>query len=150
MPGRWSWPAPKTLAWSSTWDSNPSIPSKRRSQWRPRSTDRTPASHWFAILRRSIGPEGDGVSRRKRLPLLAGAVASAMFVVTSCNVTRITGSGNVVSKPFRLGGFTRLDVEDGFHVSVKLGQTDSVVLKVDDNLLDSLDVRVTSGELHIG
>jgi Putative auto-transporter adhesin, head GIN domain len=89
-------------------------------------------------------------SRRMGLSFVSSALASIVFVATSCNSTRITGSGSVVRRPFRLDGFTRLDVQDAFNVSVRRGETDSVVLRVDDNLVDRLDVRVTSGELHIG
>ena len=70
-----------------------------------------------------------------RIPVLLIVAA----LLAGCGVVSITGSGNVVTQEEAITGFDRLDVSQGFQVDVRQGDTFSVVIRVDDNLVDRLD-----------
>lgn len=61
----------------------------------------------------------------------------------------VTGSGNLVSRPFDLDGFSRIDVNDSAQVEVTRGPF-SVTVETDDNLVPRLDVSVVGDTLQIG
>ena len=61
----------------------------------------------------------------------------------------LTGSGNVVTQEEAITGFDRLDVSDGFQVDVSQGDTFSVVIRVDENLVEDLQVVKDGSTLKI-
>ena len=75
-------------------------------------------------------------------------VAGALMV--GCGVVSVTGSGNVVSQEEAITGFDRLDVSQGFQVVVRQDDTFSVVIRVDDNLVERLNVVKEGSTLKIG
>jgi hypothetical protein len=81
-----------------------------------------------------------------RIPLLLVAAA----LMAGCGVVSLTGSGNVVTQEETITGFDRLDVSQGFQVDVRQGDTFSVVIRVDDNLVEHLDVVKEGSTLKIG
>lgn len=62
----------------------------------------------------------------------------------------LTGSGNVVTQEVAITGFEKLDVTQGFQVDVQQGDTFSVVIRVDDNLVEDLQVVKEGSILKIG
>ena len=86
--------------------------------------------------------------RRSRLFATATATAVLISVATACH--SVSGSGNVVTRQIQTKPFTRLEVSGSFHVSVSVGSPEAVSVRVDDNLVDSLDVGVSGTALHIG
>jgi hypothetical protein len=85
------------------------------------------------------------MSRFKTLALLAVAALSI-----GCFLSAITGSGNVITQEEAITDFDRLDVSNGFQVDVSQGDTFSVVIRVDDNLVDYLRVTKQGSTLNIG
>jgi hypothetical protein len=81
-----------------------------------------------------------------RIPILLLAVA----LMVGCGVVSVTGSGNVVTQEEAITGFDKLDVSQGFQVVVRQGDTFSVVIRVDDNLVERLNVVKEGGTLKIG
>jgi hypothetical protein len=81
-----------------------------------------------------------------RIPVLLIVAA----LLAGCGVVSITGSGNVVTQEEAITGFDRLDVSQGFQVDVRQGDTFSVVIRVDDNLVDRLEVVKEGSTLKIG
>jgi len=79
---------------------------------------------------------------------LFSLVALALIGV-SCG-TSITGSGRIVTRRFSLSPFTGIDAESAFEVHVRIGEVQSVVVRLDSTLADGLDVRVAKHELHVG
>jgi hypothetical protein len=75
-------------------------------------------------------------------------VAGALMV--GCGVVSVTGSGNVVTQEEAITGFDRLDVSQGFQVVVRQDDTFSVVIRVDDNLVERLNVVKEGSTLKIG
>jgi serine/threonine-protein kinase len=62
----------------------------------------------------------------------------------------VTGSGNLVTQELDFADFDKLDVSQGFHVEVQQGDTFSVVIRVDDNLVDHVQVTKSGSTLRIG
>ena len=81
-----------------------------------------------------------------RMPVLLVVAA----LLAGCRVVSLTGSGNVVTQEEAITGFDRLDVSQGFQVDVRQGDTFSVVIRVDDNLVEHLQVVKEGNTLKIG
>lgn len=63
---------------------------------------------------------------------------------------RKKGSGTVTSAPIEVTPFSAIEVTHHFTVRVAIGSPESATLRVDDNLLDVVDVGVHDGTLRIG
>jgi hypothetical protein len=74
----------------------------------------------------------------------------AGVLMVGCGVVSVTGSGNVVTQEEAITGFDRLDVSQGFQVAVSQGDSFSVVIRVDDNLVERLNVVKEGSTLKIG
>jgi len=62
----------------------------------------------------------------------------------------ITASGNVVTQEEEISGFDKVEVSHAFKVDISQGETFSVVVRIDDNLLQYLDVVKQGSTLKIG
>ncbi len=62
----------------------------------------------------------------------------------------IRGSGNVVTQEEAITGFDRLDVSEGFQVDLSQGDTFSVIIRVNDDLVEDLIVVKQGSTLKIG
>jgi serine/threonine-protein kinase len=65
-------------------------------------------------------------------------------------VTSITGSGNVVAQEKDITGFDKVDVSQAFKVEIRQGDTFKVVIRIDDNLVEHLEVVKEGKTLKIG
>jgi hypothetical protein len=77
----------------------------------------------------------------------------ALTLLAGCTLTRvisITGSGNVVTQEERITGFDKVDVSHAFEVEVSQGEAFSVVVHIDDNLVQHLRVDKRGRTLDIG
>ena len=81
----------------------------------------------------------------------------AMLMLNACNVaevaeigTVIRGSGNVVSQEEAIDDFNRLEVNNGFQVDAQQGDEFSVIIRLDDNLVEYLHVVNEGNTLTIG
>lgn len=83
-----------------------------------------------------------------KLRILILLVAGVLMV--GCGVVSVTGSGNVVTQEEAITGFDKLDVSQGFQVVVRQGDTFSVVIRIDDNLVERLNVVKEGSTLKIG
>jgi hypothetical protein len=63
---------------------------------------------------------------------------------------RKKGSGTVTSAPIEVTPFSAIEASHHFTVRVAIGSPESATLRVDDNLLDVVDVGVHDGTLRIG
>ena len=77
------------------------------------------------------------------VPLLAGCTLVS-------EQASITGSGNVVTQEETFTGFDKVDVSHTFKVDISQGHTFSVVIRVDDNLVEYLEVVKRGSTLKIG
>jgi len=70
-------------------------------------------------------------------------------LLAGCGINPLRGSGNLVTQNMDYADFNQLDVSQGFHVEVKQGDTFSVVIQVDDNMIDEVQVSKTNNTLSI-
>lgn len=76
--------------------------------------------------------------------LLAGCTVPAPPMAS------LTGSGNVVTQEVAITDFDRLDVSQGFEVDISQGDALSVIVRIDDNLVEHLQVVKDGSTLKIG
>ena len=79
--------------------------------------------------------------------LLAGCTLAEEI---SSKVTSITGSGNVVTQEENITGFDKVDVSHAFKVDISQSEAFSVVVRIDDNLVEYLEVVKRGSTLKIG
>lgn len=87
------------------------------------------------------------------LPLLLALVLSLACTVSGISFPTgdsITGSGDVVELDQDFSDFDSLEIRSAFDVDVNQGDEFSVVVRIDDNLVDYLDLRQTGDEVKIG
>ena len=75
-------------------------------------------------------------------------VIVTVLTLAACNT--VSGSGNVVTRQIDAPSFSTLEVSDGFAVNLAIGSSQTVTVRVDDNLVDILDAGVSDDTLHIG
>jgi hypothetical protein len=90
----------------------------------------------------------------RRGPSVA-AVAALILVATACQMVSesgntVSGSGNIVTRAIQVTSFSKLEVTGSFTATVSVGNSESVSVRVDDNLVDSLGVGVSDDKLHVG
>lgn len=77
-----------------------------------------------------------------------------VILTTSCTLVSepatITGSGNVVTREEAFTDFDKVDVSHTFKVDVSQGDTFRVVIRIDDNLVEHLQVTQQGNTLKIG
>jgi hypothetical protein len=80
----------------------------------------------------------------------AAVLLLAVVLLAGCGQVSITGSGTMVTREETITGFDRVDVSHGFQVDVRQGDTFSVVIRVDDNVVEHLEVAKKGNTLRIG
>jgi len=71
-------------------------------------------------------------------------------LITGCIPVTLTGSGDVVTQEEALNGFYKVDISHSFGVDISQGESFSVVIRVDDNLVEHLQVVKEGSTLKIG
>ncbi len=87
---------------------------------------------------------------RRRSVALGGIVA---FVLTACNVAGLgglRGSGNIRSETRNIGNFGQVIVSGDARVYITQGERPSLVVEVDDNLLEYVRTEVDDFSLRLG
>lgn len=74
---------------------------------------------------------------------------AAIFLM-GCAQVSITGSGNVITQEEAITGFDKVDISQSFNVDITQGDNFSVVIRVDDNLVEYLNVVKQGSTLKIG
>jgi len=73
----------------------------------------------------------------------------AVILLAGCGTRTITGSGNVVAQEEAITGFDRVGVSHGFDANISQGDSFGVVIRVDDNLVEYLQVVKQGNTLKI-
>jgi hypothetical protein len=76
---------------------------------------------------------------------LLPSLACGSFVTNT-----VTGSGDIVTRTFNVAGFDRITLAGSGTVFVEQGQTESLSVQADDNIIAVLDIRVRGNELVLG
>jgi hypothetical protein len=74
----------------------------------------------------------------------------AGILLAGCGSIPITGSGNVVTQEEAITGFDKVDISYSFEANISQGDTFSVVIRADDNLVEYLQVVKEGNTLQIG
>lgn len=77
------------------------------------------------------------------------AIGSTSCVIGSWD-NHITGNGNVLEETRDISGFTGVHVSSGIDVLLSEGDTYSVVVEADENLLDVIETELKGGMLVVG
>ena len=90
-------------------------------------------------------------SRRLTALILVFLVSIACGLPASLiDGSKIRGSGNMITLEEALTGFDSLDINRGFQVEIRQGEPFSVVIRVDDNLVENVRVVKEGSTLKIG
>lgn len=74
-----------------------------------------------------------------------------LAALAGCNTIQLmTGSGNVVTREFDFSDFDEVDISHAFQGTITQGDSYSIVVRIDDNLEDSLRVEQQGGRVSIG
>jgi len=82
--------------------------------------------------------------------LIVVSLACSLPELPSISQVSLTGSGNVVTQEEAISDFDKVDISHSFEVDIKQGEEFSVVIRVDDNLVEQLQVEKFGSTLKIG
>lgn len=74
-------------------------------------------------------------------------LTASILLLVSCRHT--TGSGNIITETRNTGSFDAITVGGSFEVEVKMGDTRSVLVEADDNIMEYIQTRVSGNILKI-
>jgi hypothetical protein len=77
-------------------------------------------------------------------------VSLMVILLSGCVPITLTGSGNVVTQEEPITGFDSVDISHSFNVDISQGESFSVVIRIDDNLIEHLHVVKQGDTLKIG
>ncbi|WP_439880872.1 head GIN domain-containing protein [Pontibacter sp. MBLB2868] len=80
---------------------------------------------------------------------LAVLVISLLLVDLPLMAQHLRGNGNFQTQTRNVSGFKGIDVSGGFTVEITQGNTESVRIEAEENLLDNIKTQVRDGVLHI-
>lgn len=93
------------------------------------------------------------MTKRLALTLL---LSSITILLTSCSEIGhlfipevVRGSGNVLEKRFDVGDFTKVSIASRFTAEIRHGETFSVVVRADDNLIEDARVNMRGDTLEV-
>ena len=79
------------------------------------------------------------------------SLAQVLAVLTGgCRTSAISGSGNIVSGPRVVEGFTGVAISGSGRLSIKHTGAESLTVTADDNILNYLTSEVRAGQLRLG
>jgi len=74
---------------------------------------------------------------------------SVLVVMTAACSQITTGSGEIVTQQMDITGFDKLDISQGFNAEINQGDEYTIVIRIDDNLLEYLQVEKVGDALRI-
>lgn len=86
-----------------------------------------------------------------KIALFLLLLATVLAGLAACNMAgAITGSGTVMTQTYDFTGFDEIEIGNAFTATVTQGNAYSIVVRVDDNLLDKLVVTQEENRVAIG
>ena len=89
------------------------------------------------------------MSKKILLGMAALMLAALACSTLSARANRVVGSGNVVSEPRDVTNFDSVELAGSGDVNILLGDSESVNVQADDNILPLIETTVTNGKLVI-
>jgi hypothetical protein len=84
------------------------------------------------------------------VPLISGCCCALPDLGALTGQGPLVGSGNVVTEEFDLSGFDRVEVSNAFDVQIRQGDDFSVTARVDDSVVEYLEIVQQGDTLRIG
>ena len=82
---------------------------------------------------------------------LTGSLLLAIaLALAGCGIETVRGSGKVISETRSVSGFDSVAMSGSGKLVIEQGETESLTITADDNLLPRLPAEVRGGELHLG
>jgi hypothetical protein len=78
------------------------------------------------------------------------AVVGFLSTLLSCNTSSIKGDGNIQSEQRPIASFKKIEIGGNWEVIVTQGETESLKIEADKNLLDLIETKVDGDALIIG
>jgi len=88
--------------------------------------------------------------------ILISIVLAAVSMTISCekeewnDLAKVTGEGDIVTRLLSLDPYSKIILEGGANLHITVGDEESTVLKAQQNIIDVLSWKVSSGTLTIG
>src|SRR5262245_27179722 len=87
------------------------------------------------------------MNTRLRMFLGLGLLA---LLVSACGLNLINGSGHVITESLAVSDFTEVDFSGFGELTLVQGESESLTIETDDNLLPYIKTTVSQGTLAIG
>jgi hypothetical protein len=84
-----------------------------------------------------------------RTLIVVGLLVTAQFLATSCGTTTVRGSGNIVTEPRTVSGFTALSFSGAGDLYITQEASESMSITIDDNLMEYVESSVQGSVLNI-
>ena len=85
----------------------------------------------------------------RRLPQIAGLLAVAVIVLSACGARTVRGSGNVIAQERNVSDFDSVDLAGAGRVIITQGDTESLTIETDDNLMEHIKTTVRGRTLGL-
>lgn len=85
---------------------------------------------------------------KKSFQLLTFVLLATFFTLSSCD-EYVKGNGNIVKKNFEATDFTAIELEGGYDVFLYQGNSESVDIETDENIMEHIEVSVENNVLKI-
>jgi len=72
-----------------------------------------------------------------------------LFLLTACGINYVQGSGNVITEERDVSGFDSVDMSGFGEVIITQGDTESLTIETDDNLMQYIESVVRSNTLYL-
>jgi hypothetical protein len=82
------------------------------------------------------------------LIFLTLALSSCSALPNVLNITK--GSGNVISESRDISGVTSVDLDGSADVDIAFGESESLVIEAEDNIIPLIETKVENGKLTVG
>ena len=87
---------------------------------------------------------------RKRGLLLVVIMLAAVIVTTACNANIVNGSGDLITETREVSDFNGINLSGSGEVIVTQGDTESLTVETDDNVMEHVKSEVRGATLHLG
>lgn len=86
---------------------------------------------------------------KTKMNLLAILLLTGLIFNVSISDAQIRGNGNVISEERSVGTFTGIELDNSVDVFITKGNSNTIVVKADENLLPIISTKVSDGVLEI-
>ena len=84
------------------------------------------------------------------LVLITCLISTLLLANVSCNISLVSGSGNVISEDRAVSGFSKVSVSGSGNLFLEQGDEESLTIEAEDNILPLIITEVSGNTLKIG